>query len=485
MALGFSGIAAGAASEAFDAAQQQRLDRRLAETELGFRRRGLELQERRAEQEETRFEAAQAQQRREQADALTAQYAKTAANLNQAISDAQAAGNTEEVVRLEGLRDNMRQRTEILMTGLGVDPARIDSELDTAEATATTAEQEAVRQGRSELMAFEAGGEELERRRAAAGRLTPTELEQRAFAETRGRERAEAEFAEGGGPFAGTGMAAQSFNIILDYNQKVAGGQPTTPEEDRTYALAVSNYEQPRTTQGPRGELISITPELPAGFVRPGVRGQPAPAAQVTEAVEEGPEGAGGMRVETITGPKPVTTNEAGRKALVRSGQRAAEQVRDAIVRPDGSIDYVNVINMQNIPLIGLEGVPFTEGRGLRSLFRDALAAITRLETGAQLNEQELVEIQARFLPSPLDTPATIRQKFDRLDQFFSDGLDAVEPELAQSKRAEFVSDVQEASQALNMPVEQVIENYARTEGLNAGQLMDAYRIGVRGQGGG
>jgi hypothetical protein len=97
--------------------------------------------------------------------------------------------------------------------------------------------------------------------------------------------------------------------------------------------------------------------------------------------------------------------------------------VREAIVNTDGSINRDTVFSMSSdIPLLG-KGIPGTEGRGVRSVLEDSLASKLRLETGAQANKEELQNIVDRFMPSLLDDDATIRDKMERLNQFFTDAL--------------------------------------------------------------
>lgn len=78
------------------------------------------------------------------------------------------------------------------------------------------------------------------------------------------------------GGYEGTGFDAQNANIIRDYNDKKHNQEPTTPSEDRAYALAVQAWETPYLDPLTGDRKVRSLPEI---FVRVGGSPQAAAAA--------------------------------------------------------------------------------------------------------------------------------------------------------------------------------------------------------------
>lgn len=110
--------------------------------------------------------------------------------------------------------------------------------------------------------------------------------------------------------------------------------------------------------------------------------------------------------------PEGVSAEAAGRLALVNEGTDAVKSVRDRIM-PGGKIDREAITRAY----LGVPG----EGAQLKNLLRNAIGNRIRIESGANITEVELDRQSQRYMPGPLDSEATVKQKLDGLDQFFSD----------------------------------------------------------------
>jgi hypothetical protein len=83
--------------------------------------------------------------------------------------------------------------------------------------------------------------------------------------------------------YEGTGMAAQSSNVLMALSDKIENGT-ATPEEQMRYAMAHNSLFGPKTEirNGPDGNAYSVqvTPSIPDGFATPGAAALEAVAAQ-------------------------------------------------------------------------------------------------------------------------------------------------------------------------------------------------------------
>lgn len=116
-------------------------------------------------------------------------------------------------------------------------------------------------------------------------------------------------------PYRGDSMDAQHQNFVLNYNQKKAAGQATTPEQDRQYDVAYNSLYGPKldVRPGPDGNTLSVWvyPSVPAGLIAPGggAAGTAAPAAAgapVSGAVSGGTAPTSGTTPEATGVPNTV-----------------------------------------------------------------------------------------------------------------------------------------------------------------------------------
>ena len=126
--------------------------------------------------------------------------------------------------------------------------------------------------------------------------------------------------------------------------------------------------------------------------------------------------------------PEKQTVESAGKVATAKSGISAIQQARSLIVKEDGTVDRKIVASMQRIPGVGIQGVPFTKGRELRSNYWNALDAKVRAMTGAAITKDEQPLYEMMFLPSPLDSDEHIKSKMDMLENFLSSFSSSIDP---------------------------------------------------------
>lgn len=248
------------------------------------------------------------------------------------------------------------------------------------------------------------------------------------------------------GPFGSKGFRSDASNHVLGLASKVRQGITLTEDEQASYALAYNFLTAPSTSQDASGNITTITPPLPPAHLVP-------PPAQLSIGTRRAVQGGGGDGVDpatrglprlpspsdltgaqtrttpgggtiTTTGPQRRSPEQAGRTAMVAQAVEAVRKVKEGLIGPDGEVNRTRIAAMTtDIPFL-TKGIPGTTGSQLRSVFEDAAAAKLRLETGAQANEQELQNIVDRFMPSVLDKDATIIDKLNRMEAFFTQSLE-------------------------------------------------------------
>ena len=235
-------------------------------------------------------------------------------------------------------------------------------------------------------------------------------------------------------PFEGSGITAQSFNKIIQFGPKIKGGT-ASPKEQQVYALAYQEATKPRVVGSPQTGFSVIQPTLdPSMFPPP-----PGQGASPTG----GPSGtgrtAGGQTVTPLGGPQVQTPERAGKSSLIERSGSNIDDVFNAILKKDPArpndpnaftVDRELIFSMvTDIPLAG-KGIPFTQGRTLRTLLENGIQGKLRLETGAVANEAEVQSVLDRFMPSLLDSDNQITTKLLELRKFFDTALEKIDPDL-------------------------------------------------------
>lgn len=129
-------------------------------------------------------------------------------------------------------------------------------------------------------------------------------------------------------------------------------------------------------------------------------------------------------------GPQDTIKGEnAGKVQMLRTAQKAFSEIRGLVFKKDGSLDNTNLFTSNlDIPFTGRKGVPLTEGATLRARFEFGIQAITRLETGAAMPDNELQNTRTRFQPSVTDSKEVVELKLDMYEDFINGTLKLVDP---------------------------------------------------------
>lgn len=121
--------------------------------------------------------------------------------------------------------------------------------------------------------------------------------------------------------------------------------------------------------------------------------------------------------------PGGMTAETAGKVAMLRQGSSDVDTV-EQLLFPNGKFDRM---------LAAAASVPFTAGmpgntnaRKIYSAVHNAVQAKLRAETGAAAPDAEVANIVKRFMPGPLDTDESARDKVTRLRAFMQMNLEEI-----------------------------------------------------------
>lgn len=139
--------------------------------------------------------------------------------------------------------------------------------------------------------------------------------------------------------------------------------------------------------------------------------------------------------IEAIPGGKTdaSTLNDAGKTQLLRVAQATIPELKSIYFKDDDSVNWLNIVNSINIGVPGvsslqIQGFPKSRGRTAASLMDQGIQAITRIETGAAMREEELEHTRRRFLPSPLDSEELVRMKLLLYEAFLQGTVNLLNP---------------------------------------------------------
>lgn len=225
-----------------------------------------------------------------------------------------------------------------------------------------------------------------------------------------GREPARVQQPGTGGIFAGTGMDAQSMNLLLR-------GDSATPE----YALAFNQLFGPRTVTNADGSIVTIQPQAPQGIRPPG-----APAAQAAspgmpaappEAAASPPVAPGAPTTTTTQTPGGTVTRTTGRDATLSEAQSRSNMFGLAMSEGQRILEEVQtpsvaaIMAWRNMPEGGVNLGLNENDQMYFNAVRQFAAGVLRKETGAAFGANELLDVQSRFFPMPGDSVNVMRQK--------------------------------------------------------------------------
>lgn len=198
------------------------------------------------------------------------------------------------------------------------------------------------------------------------------------------------------GPFQGTGLDAQSYNMVLT-------GDPTKPE----YAAAYAQLAMPKVTFDPvTQKMVMVAPDMT--WARPPGGQQAAGGAAPL------PAGQPGMTTQNV--PGATITSDPG-SPIYNEGQGKAAGFADRIAAVNPILDETSeagTSQMQTrlgqIPLAGNYMISGDRQR-FEQAERDFINAILRRESGAVISDEEFANARQQYIPQPGDKPENLAQK--------------------------------------------------------------------------
>lgn len=257
--------------------------------------------------------------------------------------------------------------------------------------------------------------------------------------------------------------------------QREKAGRPAemTPYQREMLNLQRERMNKPKAAgQEPLVEIFD--PESPSGtrFVprseAVGKYGKPASGLTF----ETTPDG--GVRVTQgrQAGASAQTPERAAKTQMVEQAVDTLAQVEKRLFDPDGSPNRSLILGM-NAPAMARNFVG-GEPRETRIMILDAIEAKLRAESGAAVPESEVERAAERFMPSVTDAPETIRTRMRLLREF----LKGTSARISGEKPAAAIDftreDVEHTAQQEGMTADQVIENVAKSRGLDPAEVKRA-----------
>jgi len=125
----------------------------------------------------------------------------------------------------------------------------------------------------------------------------------------------------------------------------------------------------------------------------------------------------------------PVTGDIGGRLAMMNAAKNEFPLIDDLLYKPDGKIDNFLVTSMyaiENVPITA--AILKTEAGQLQAAFENVMQAITRTETGAAMNVNEIDNVKRRFMTRPWDKEIVQKQKVKAFKFFINNATELLDP---------------------------------------------------------
>lgn len=175
-------------------------------------------------------------------------------------------------------------------------------------------------------------------------------------------------------------------------------------------------------------------------------------------------------RAQKTGGLKPASAEAAGRIAMATQSIQDVDRAMGMMFDKDGNLNRKLLASARfpggGFPLDG-------DAKRLNSYILNAVSGKYRIETGAAGNKDEVEKMAQRFMPGPLDTAASARDKMMRLREFMQETLGSMQrpvPEKpASDKPTRFApptsADIQATAKKYGMTPQQV-ETMLRQKGM-------------------
>lgn len=124
-----------------------------------------------------------------------------------------------------------------------------------------------------------------------------------------------------------------------------------------------------------------------------------------------------------------VSGESSGKLAMMNTSQNEFPLIDELLYKSDGKIDNFLVTSMyaiENIPITA--AILKTDAGRLQAAFENGMQAITRTETGAAMNIDEIANVKRRFMPRPWDKEEVQQQKVKAFKFFINNATELLDP---------------------------------------------------------
>ncbi len=211
------------------------------------------------------------------------------------------------------------------------------------------------------------------------------------------------------GPFQGTGLDAQAYNILLT-------GDPASPE----FSAAYAQLAMPKVTFDPvTQKMISVQPDM--SWAK-----KPAQLSTVTPQQPE-PQGMSVGQTETTTVPGATIPSNQG-APIFNETQGKAAGFADRMSSANSELEQAAIANAgMNVMEAGKSAVPLignfltsSDRQKFEQAERNFINAQLRRESGAVISPEEFSNARKQYIPQPGDSKEVLAQKKANREQNIS-----------------------------------------------------------------
>lgn len=226
-----------------------------------------------------------------------------------------------------------------------------------------------------------------------------------------------------GGPFEGTSIDGQMYNILSRVDAKEAAGEPLTATDRYYRDLARRHFGKERLVPGPDGVVRAVPPEpLPQFGDRPsGARSEappaaaPSPAGDAAAPTPAQTPGRPPVREVVPAKPKEIPATTTNNLLEFTTALRKAEDALAAVeTAPEATGPGIGLAN-KALPGDALNWFQ-PSGAAARAAIADIGSLKIHDRSGAAVTAAEFPRLKP-FVPEPGDTPATVKMKLERFKE--------------------------------------------------------------------
>jgi len=124
-----------------------------------------------------------------------------------------------------------------------------------------------------------------------------------------------------------------------------------------------------------------------------------------------------------------VSGDVAGRLAMLNTAQGEFPIIESLLYKPDGKVNNRLVAEMYALEKAPVTAFILSTPAGkLKAAFETGMQAITRTETGAAMQREEIDNVKERFMPKPWDSEVVQKQKIEAYKFFVNNAIELLDP---------------------------------------------------------